>query len=72
MLAQARERLGRKVALSRVTLPDLAVEGVFDAAVCTFDGLNYLAPAQLRQTMALVAPRLRPAGWSSSTSTPTR
>ena len=63
MLAQARERLGREVALSRVTLPDLAVEGVFDAAVCTFDGLNYLAPAQLRLTMAAVARRLRPAGW---------
>jgi predicted TPR repeat methyltransferase len=63
MLAQARERLGPEVALSRVTLPDLEVEGVFDAAVCTFDGLNYLAPAQLRLTMASVALRLRPAGW---------
>ena len=63
MLAQARERLGREVALSRVTLPDLAVEGVFDAAVCTFDGLNYLAPDELRLTMASVARRLRPAGW---------
>ena len=63
MLAQARERLGREVALSRVTLPDLAVEGVFDAAVCTFDGLNYLAPDELRLTMASVALRLRPAGW---------
>jgi predicted TPR repeat methyltransferase len=63
MLAQARERLGREVALSRVTLPDLPVEGVFDAAVCTFDGLNYLAPAELRLTMASVALRLRPAGW---------
>jgi predicted TPR repeat methyltransferase len=63
MLAQARERLGPEVALSRVTLPDLAVEGVFDAAVCTFDGLNYLAPEELRLTMASVALRLRPAGW---------
>ena len=63
MLAQARERLGGEVALSRATLPDLAVEGVFDAAVCTFDGLNYLAPVQLRLTMAAVAHRLRPAGW---------
>jgi predicted TPR repeat methyltransferase len=63
MLARARERLGREVALSRVALPDLAVDGVFDAAVCTFDSLNYLAPAQLRLTMAAVALRLRPAGW---------
>ena len=44
-------------------VPDLAVEGVFDAAVCTFDGLNYLAPEELRLTMASVALRLRPAGW---------
>jgi SAM-dependent methyltransferase len=63
MLAQARERLGREVPLSRMTLPDLAIEGVFDAAVCTFDGLNYLAPDELRLTMASVALRLRPAGW---------
>ena len=63
MLALARERLGPEVALSRMTLPDLAVEGVFDAAVCTFDGLNYLTPDELRLTMAAVARRLRPAGW---------
>ena len=72
MLALARERLGPEVALSRTTLPDLAVEGVFDAAVCTFDGLNYLTPEELRLTMAAVALRLRPPGGSSSTSTPTR
>ena len=63
MLALARERLGPDVTLSRTTLPDLAVEGVFDAAVCTFDGLNYLAPDELRLTMAAVALRLRPGGW---------
>jgi predicted TPR repeat methyltransferase len=63
MLALARERLGPEVALRRMTLPDLAVDGVFDAAVCTFDGLNYLAPDELRLTMASLAPRLRPAGW---------
>jgi SAM-dependent methyltransferase len=63
MLAVARERLGAEVPLSRMTLPDLAVEGVFDAAVCTFDGLNYLSPAELRLTMAAVALCLRPAGW---------
>jgi predicted TPR repeat methyltransferase len=63
MLGLARKRLGPDVALSRMTLPDLAVEGVFDAAVCTFDGLNYLTPDEFRLTMAAVALRLRPAGW---------
>jgi len=63
MLARARERLGHEVTLGRTTLPALAVEGVFDAVVCTFDGLNYLAPEALRLTMASVALRLRPAGW---------
>ena len=63
MLGLARERLGPDVALSRMTLPDLVVEGVFDAAVCTFDGLNYLTPDDFRLTMAAVAGRLRPAGW---------
>jgi hypothetical protein len=46
-----------------MTLPDLTGDGVFDAAVCTFDGLNYLTPDELRLTMAAVALRLRPAGW---------
>ena len=63
MLALARERLGADVELSRMTLPDLTVEGVFDAAVCTVDGFSYLAPDELRSTMAEVALRLRPAGW---------
>ena len=63
MLALARERLGPDAALSRMTLPDLEVEGVFDAAVCTFDGLNYLTPDELRLTMDAVAGCLRPAGW---------
>ena len=63
MLALARERLGPEVVLRRTTLPDLAVEGVFDAAVCTFDGLNYLAPDELRLTLSAVAGCLRPAGW---------
>ena len=55
MLDVARERLGPEVVLSRMTLPDLVVEGVFDAAVCTFDGLNYLTPEELRRTMGEVA-----------------
>ena len=71
MLAVARERLGHDAALSRMTLPDLTVEGVFDAAVCTFDGLNYLTPDELRLTALAVAPGFGPADGSSSTSTPT-
>jgi SAM-dependent methyltransferase len=63
MLARARELLGPDVRLDRTTLPDLAVDGVFDAAVCTVDGFNYLTPGDLRLTMEALAPRLRPAGW---------
>jgi SAM-dependent methyltransferase len=63
MLARARDRLGNHVSLRRMVLPDLRVEGVFDAAVCTFDGLNYLTPSELRLTMAATARRIRPAGW---------
>jgi hypothetical protein len=44
-------------------LPDLRIVGVFDAAVSTFDGLNYLTPAQLRSTLAALARRVRPCGW---------
>ncbi len=63
MLAVARKRLGPETVLSRMTLPDLTLEGVFDAAVCTVDGFNYLAPEELRLTMGAVADRLGPAGW---------
>lgn len=63
MLERARRLLGPDVTLVRATLPDLPVEGVFDAAVSTFDGLNYLAPAQLRLTLATLVGRLRPGGW---------
>ena len=63
MLALARERLGESALLSRVTLPELTVAGVFDAAVSTFDGFNYLTPDELRSTLAALAGRLRPAGW---------
>jgi predicted TPR repeat methyltransferase len=59
MLALARERLGSEVALAQMSLPHLEVEGRFDAAVCTFDGFNYLTPDELRLTLAAVALRLR-------------
>ena len=63
MLAVARKRLGPETVLSRMTLPDLTLEGVFDAAVCTVDGFNYLTPEELRLTMGAVADRLGPDGW---------
>ena len=63
MLTRARRLLGPEVRLARMTLPDLDVEDTFDAAVCTFDGLNYLTPDELRLTMDAVAGCLRPDGW---------
>jgi SAM-dependent methyltransferase len=63
MLARARGLLGPDVPLIRTVLPALPVEGTFDAAVSTFDGLNYLTPDDLRLTLAAVAGRLRPDGW---------
>jgi SAM-dependent methyltransferase len=63
MLARARERLGSEVVLTQTALPDLTVDGLFDAAVCTFDGFNYLTPDELRLTLAAIALHLRPAGW---------
>ena len=44
MLALARERLGpRADARPHRRSRSLTVDGVFDAAVCTFDGLTYLS-----------------------------
>jgi SAM-dependent methyltransferase len=63
MLARARRRLGPDPVLAQQTLPDLTIDGVFDAAVCTFDGFNYLSPADLGTTIAAVGRRLRPGGW---------
>jgi SAM-dependent methyltransferase len=63
MLDLARARLGDGVTLVRAALPELPVDGVFDAAVSTFDGFNYLSPVDLRETLQAVAGRLRPEGW---------
>jgi predicted TPR repeat methyltransferase len=63
MLGVARVRLGPEVVLRRMTLPDLTLDGTYDAAVCTLDGFNYLSPDELRRTMAAIADRLRPGGW---------
>jgi SAM-dependent methyltransferase len=63
MLARARQRVGPATVLRQQTLPGLTIGGVFDAAVCTFDALNYLTPADLGATLTAVGRRLRPGGW---------
>ena len=63
MLSRARRLLGPKAVLIQQTLPDLNVDGIFDAAISTFDGLNYLTPAQLRATLVAISRQLRSGGW---------
>ncbi len=63
MLARARRLLGPDVVLLRETLPDLRFDAVFDAAVSTFDGLNYLKPGELQSTLVALGGRIRPGGW---------
>ena len=63
MLDVAQARLGPGTPLHRSTLPDLDVDGRFDAAVSIQDGFTYLTAAALRETLVAVASRLRPAGW---------
>jgi SAM-dependent methyltransferase len=63
MLARARRLLGPDAVLVRETLPDLTIDAVFDAAVSTFDGLNYLTLTELRSTLVALADRIRPDGW---------
>jgi SAM-dependent methyltransferase len=62
MIRRARERLGVSATLERRLLPDLPT-GPFDAAVCSFDSVNYLAgDGELGRTLASVASALRPGG----------
>jgi len=63
MLARAGTLLGPDVLLIEATLPDLPVEATFDAAISTFDGLNYLTLDDLRRSLLAVAAHLRPGGW---------
>jgi SAM-dependent methyltransferase len=63
MLARARSRLGADVLLEVSRLPALAVGGVFDAAVSTFESFDHLAPDDLAATFSALAPHLRPGGW---------
>lgn len=63
MLERARARLDDDVTLIHAVLPNVGTADVFDAAISTFDGLNYLPPAEFRRSIAAVAARLRPGGW---------
>jgi SAM-dependent methyltransferase len=63
MLDRARRRLGPEAVLAECRLPDLSIDGRFDAAISTFDALNYLTPEEFCSTLAVVANRLRPGGW---------
>jgi SAM-dependent methyltransferase len=63
MLARGRQLLGPDTVLIQQVLPDLMIDGVFDAVVSTFDGLNYLTPAEFGSTLSAVGRRLRPGGW---------
>lgn len=63
MLSRARGRLGPDVQLVEAVLPTVPALGRFDAAVSTFDTLNYLTPEAFASTMPAVADRLRPDGW---------
>ena len=63
MLARARRLLGPDAVLVRGTLPNLTIDAIFDAAVSTFDGLNYLTLTELRSTLVALADRIRPDGW---------
>ena len=63
MLERARSLLGPDVPLEVAVLPDLPVDGPFDAAVSTLDGLNYLDLPDFAASMVAVHDRLRPGGW---------
>ena len=63
MLARAARLLGPSVALEQAVLPELPVTGRLDAAVSTFDGLNYLELPDFRLTLATLGDRLRQGGW---------
>lgn len=63
MLQRARDLLGPDPVLVAGALPNLPVEGLFDAAVSTLDGLNYLPLEDFRASLAAIATRVRPGGW---------
>jgi SAM-dependent methyltransferase len=63
MLDRARALLGPDVPLLHQALPAIEVDGVFDAAISTFDALNYLAPADFAATISRLGALVRAGGW---------
>ena len=63
MLARARNLLGPDVRLLQQTLPKLVIDDRFDAAISTFDGLNYLNETDFASTLLAVGKSLRSGGW---------
>jgi SAM-dependent methyltransferase len=63
MLARAATLLGPNATLLQQRLPALQVPSDFDAAISTFDGLNYLNPADFAATLTAIAGSLRLGGW---------
>jgi SAM-dependent methyltransferase len=63
MIARAHQLLGPDADLLVNVLPDLTVDGPFDAAISTFDGLNYLTLTDFAASLIAVAERVRPGGW---------
>ncbi|MDQ1304231.1 MAG: hypothetical protein QG671_58 [Actinomycetota bacterium] len=63
MLTRAEALLGPEATLVAATLPELGVDTIFDAAISTFDGLNYLTRSDLGLSLAAIAERVRPDGW---------
>lgn len=63
MLTRARQLLGPDVVLVQQVLPHLTIGTVVDAAVSTFDALNYLTATDLSATFAALQQRVRPGGW---------
>ncbi|QKV94907.1 class I SAM-dependent methyltransferase [Streptomyces sp. NA02950] len=63
MLERAREKLGPECPLIRAELPEVPVDGSFDAVLCVFDSMNYLCDeAHVRETMRSVSRVLKPGG----------
>ena len=63
MLAQAARRLGPDTPLLRADLRQMSLPRSYDAAVCTFDSLNYLVDdGDLESALTATARALRPGG----------
>ncbi|MFJ4990225.1 class I SAM-dependent DNA methyltransferase [Streptomyces sp. NPDC088732] len=64
MLERARTRTapGTELHQARLPAPLPVTDASFDAAVCSFDSVNYFRPAQLAELFACVARTLRPGG----------